>query len=95
MIDTDKITDPVAPTAPIEVDTTPMVEKDDDLHPISRLLRKQLAEIDEKVTMNYTLADAIREGASVSKKLDGGFITEDSACALGAAYLAAKARGFI
>ena len=59
------------------------------------LLKKQLCEIEEKVVTGYTLADAIREGASVSDKADGSWVTGNRACALGAGWIAAKARGYI
>lgn len=49
----------------------------------------------ELKAMEYTLADAIREGCSVSGKLEGGFIQRGESCALGAAWIAGKARGYI
>lgn len=58
-------------------------------------LRRELALIEEKVLTRYTLADAIREGAGVTSKLEGGLVHDDSACALGAAWIAAKARGYV
>lgn len=65
-----------------------------DLEPI-RKLREELALVEEKVVTGYTLADAIREGARVTEKLEGGFIQDNTSCALGAGWIAAKARGFI
>jgi len=62
--------------------------------PIERL-KQQLSEIEEKVVTGYTLADDIREGASVSDKADGSWVTGNRACALGAGWIAAKARGYI
>jgi hypothetical protein len=57
-------------------------------------LRSVLGEIEMNVLTNYTLADAIREGSTVTTQAytwgDG-----DNACALSAAVLAAKARGFM
>lgn len=44
--------------------------------------------------MNYTLADAIREGSSVTDKADG-WGDGDKACALHAAVIAAQARGYM
>lgn len=58
-------------------------------------LEQELGEIELKVTTNYTLADAIREGAGVSGKLEGGFIQNGESCALGAAWIAGKARGYL
>jgi len=62
--------------------------------PVERL-KAELAEIEEKVVTGYTLADAIREGARVSSKLEGSFLRDDSSCALGAGWIAAKARGYV
>lgn len=57
-------------------------------------LKQELSDIELDVLTGYTLADAIREGCSVSKQAynwgDG-----DTACALSAAYMAARARGYI
>lgn len=58
-------------------------------------LERELGEIELKVTTNYTLADAIREGAGVSDKLEGDFVRGGASCALGAAWIAGKARGFL
>ena len=59
-------------------------------------LEQELGEIELKVTSSYTLADAIREGAGVSNKLEGGFISrQGESCALGAAWIAGKARGYL
>lgn len=53
-----------------------------------------LAEIDERVTTSYTLADAIREGSTVTgQAYDWGH--GETACALSAAYLSARARGWV
>lgn len=62
--------------------------------PVERL-KAELALIEEKVVTSYGLADAIREGASVTNKLEGAWVRGESACALGAAWVAAKARGFV
>lgn len=57
-------------------------------------LREELGEIELRVTTGYTLADAIREGSRVSEQSynwgDG-----DTACALTAAVISAKARGYL
>lgn len=58
-------------------------------------LEAELGEIELKVTTSYTLADAIREGCTVTDKLEGGFVTEGESCALGAGWIAAKARGYV
>ena len=53
-----------------------------------------LAEIDMKVaTQGYTLADAIREGSTVTKQ-EYGWGNGDTACAMSAAVIAATARGY-
>lgn len=58
-------------------------------------LAEQLRDIELNVVTGYTLADAIREGSSVTEqdfnKFGGGF----KACALSAAYIAARARNYI
>lgn len=54
-----------------------------------------LAEIDMRVMTGYTLADAIREGSTVSEQEVGGWGDGETACALTAATIAAKARGYI
>ena len=58
-------------------------------------LEAELGEIELKVTTGYTLADAIREGASVTDQKIGGWIEGGESCALGAAWIAAKARGYV
>jgi len=58
-------------------------------------LKAELAEIEEKVVTGYTLADAIREGASVTGKKSGGWIDRSNACSLGAGWIAARARGYV
>lgn len=57
--------------------------------------KSMLAEIDLKVSTGYTLADAIREGSTVSKQEVGNWGDGETACALTAATLAAKARGYL
>ncbi len=57
-------------------------------------LKSILGEIEMDVLTSYTLADAIREGCSVSKQALG-WGDGETMCALSAAATAAKARGFI
>lgn len=56
---------------------------------INELRAKEL-----EVITSYTLADAIREGSSVTGQANG-WGSGEKACALSAARLAAKARGYI
>lgn len=56
-------------------------------------LMNDLAEIEEKVVTGYTLADAMREGSSVTTQ-EHGWGNGDTACALSAANIAARARGY-
>lgn len=68
------------------------------LQPKIDQLQKELGEIELKVTTEgYTLADAIREGSTVTGQKIGGFVSDDGelACALSAAYISAKARGIL
>lgn len=58
-------------------------------------LKRVLADIEVKVVSGYTLADAIREGASVSGKATGTWVYGSRSCALGAGWIAAKARGYV
>jgi hypothetical protein len=57
-------------------------------------LKGMLGEIELHVIADYTLADAIREGSMVSKQTYG-WGDGETACALSAAVMAAKARGFM
>lgn len=52
----------------------------------------QAKELD--VITSYTLADAIREGSTVTEQVHG-WGSGGNACALSAARLAAKARGYL
>lgn len=56
-------------------------------------LKETLAAIEEKVVMGYTLADAMREGSTVTTQ-EYGWGGDESACALSAAAIAATARGY-
>lgn len=51
-------------------------------------------EVKELDRLNYRLSDAIREGASVTTKTQG-WGNGETACALHAAVISAKARGYI
>ena len=56
-------------------------------------LEETLEELDLEQSMTYSLADAIREGSSVTDQCINGWTGEDgSVCALSAALIAAKAR---
>lgn len=57
--------------------------------------RKMLGDIDMRVRTGYTLADAMREGSTVSKQAFNAWGDGEKACALTAATIAAKARGYI
>lgn len=60
---------------------------------LSEQLKNDLGEI-ELSTMQFTLADAIREGAGVTEKATG-WGNGDTACALSGAFISAKARGYV
>lgn len=59
---------------------------------VTEQLREMGAEIEEHVVTNYHLADAIREGAAVSKQSVGWTDSEGGICALSAAEAAIQAR---
>lgn len=52
-------------------------------------------EVKELDRLNYRLSDAIREGSSVTEQAVGDWGAGESACALHAGVIAAKARGYI
>lgn len=58
-------------------------------------LAETLGEIEMDVLTGFTLADAIREGCTVTDQAVGTFGTGRQACALSAARISAKARGYI
>lgn len=60
---------------------------------LSDSLKAELGEIELR-TMEFTLADAIREGATVTNQACG-WGDGESACALTAAVISAKARGYV
>lgn len=66
-----------------------------DDHPALDTLKEQLRGIELDVLTSYTLADAIREGSSVTEQAVGSFRDGEKVCALSAALLAAKARGYV
>ena len=55
---------------------------------------KQTISTTELERGNYRLSDAIREGASVTDKAEG-WCVDENVCALSAAVIAAKARGYM
>ena len=66
---------------------------DTTFEPAIQKMMEDLALIEEKVVTGYTLADAIREGSQVTTQAytwGGG----ERACALSAANVAARARGY-
>lgn len=60
---------------------------------LSEELKRDLGEIELK-TMEFTLADAIREGSKNTTQAYG-WGNGETACALTAAVISAKARGYI
>lgn len=58
-------------------------------------LLNRLRELELETITQYTLADAIREGSSVSTQSFEGWGNGERVCALSAARLAARARGYI
>lgn len=56
-------------------------------------IKNTLGEIEMNVLTKYTLADAIREGSAVTEQAYG-WGDGERVCALSAAYLAARARGY-
>jgi hypothetical protein len=66
---------------------------DERFAPAIEKMAEELALIEEKVVTGYTLADAIREGSSVTTQ-EYGWGHGENACALSAGCIAAKARGY-
>jgi hypothetical protein len=58
-------------------------------------LKQELGEIELKVETSYTLADAIREGSLVTTQADDGWGEGETACAMSAAVIAARRRGYL
>lgn len=71
-------------TATIEKQFAPSVDR----------LKAELGEIEMNVLTKFTLADAIREGSTVSTQ-EYNWGHGDSACALSAGAISAAARGFV
>ena len=61
---------------------------------LNEILKRELGEI-ELNTMEYSLADAIREGSMVSEHDQNGWGNGQTACAMTAGVIAAKARGYL
>lgn len=57
-------------------------------------LKRELGKIELGVIGNFTIADAIREGSLITDQ-EYGWGLGDTACALHAAVISAKSRGFI
>src|SRR5690349_7708028 len=55
----------------------------------------RLGEIDMKVRTSYTLADAMREGSAVSEQAYTWTQEDGSMCALSAAVVSARSRGYL
>jgi hypothetical protein len=58
-------------------------------------LQQELGAIELDVTTNYTLADAIREGSTVTEHEQSGWGDGLKACALTAAVISARARNYL
>lgn len=58
-------------------------------------MREVLGEIEMGVLTSFTLADAIREGSKVTEQAVGSWGDGESACAMTASVVAAKARGYM
>jgi hypothetical protein len=57
-------------------------------------IKSVIDEIGMDVATSYTLADAIREGSKVTTQ-EYGWGNGDTACAMSAAVMAARARGYM
>ena len=58
-------------------------------------LQQELGTIELNVLGRFTLADAMREGSKVTEQEVGGWGSGDTACALSAAVISAKSRGYL
>lgn len=58
-------------------------------------IARTIDEIGLQIATNFTLADAIREGADHTDQATGLWIKGGDACALGAGAISARARGFL
>jgi len=70
-----------------------MSKLDDKALELRMELENDLGEIEMGVLTSYKLSDAIREGSLVSTQ-EFGWGTGDTACALTAAIIGAKSRGY-
>jgi hypothetical protein len=64
------------------------------INEVAEELKRSLGQIEMNVLTQYTLADAIREGSTVSTQ-EYGWGDGLMACALTSAVIAAKARGYV
>lgn len=55
----------------------------------------ELRAIELDVLTNYRLSDAIREGSQFTRQAQGWGDGKETACALSAAFIAAKGRGYL
>jgi len=67
---------------------------DEKVAELSEQIKNDLGGIEMNVIGNYTLADAMREGSTVTDQAVG-WGTGDNACALSSAFISAKARGYV
>jgi predicted hydrocarbon binding protein len=58
-------------------------------------LASEINAIELDVLTNYRLSDAIREGSKYSKQSRGWGDGKETACAMSAGFMAARARGFL
>lgn len=72
-----------------------MAASDIRVHPAIEKIREDLAAIELDVCTSFTVADAMREGAEHTGQLVRGYVEETKSCGHGAAYLSAKARGYV
>jgi hypothetical protein len=67
-----------------------ITEKAEDL-----ALKRELGEIELQVIGNFTLADAIREGSQVTTQARDWGSVQTTACAMTAAAISARSRGYM
>lgn len=90
------------PQGPTEEQTDLLESTEDLLDEIESLLEdttvsdmaKIAEEFDPATNVGYTLADAMREGASMCPQAFGGWTNGAAHCALGSAYMAVQAKGY-
>lgn len=71
-----------------------MTKLDEKALELSEELKNELGEIEVRAT-GYSLADAIREGSMVTDHNNSGWGDGDSVCALSAAVIAARSKGYL